>query len=306
MLSRIWSTLLVAAIVPLTLAAAPRASPTDTPCQNGQAAVPGVGSVRLCAGGVVRFPAATTAPPRRARSTPVATGTPATGRCPITSYANESVVSGVSPPTDPPVGADPGGHWVYMICGENENRGVGAFAVAGAWVWTRAATPAADPRQLAQQAADELRPQAPVVDFAPRHHAGGPDATLVGLRTYVWVEQASLESASKRVSAGGAWAQATVTVQSVTVDPGDGTAPVSCPDGGVPYDPNLPLDQQAADCWHVFTRSGSFHMRVSVTWAVTWIGSGNAGGVLPAIAVTGNVAVPVQEVQTVNNGSARG
>jgi len=301
---RIWLVALTAAIMALASVAAPRAARAKPPCPDGGSAVQNVGTIEVCAVGRMRLPAPTTAPPVRARSTSVATGTPAPERCPITSYT--SVVSGVSPPTDPPAGAEPGGHWVYMICGENENPGVGAAAIAGAWVWTRAATPAADPRQLAQQAADELRPQAPVVDFAPRHHAGGPDATLVGLRTYVWVEQASLESASKRVSAGGAWAQATVTVQSVTVDPGDGTAPVPCPDGGIPYDPRLSLDQQAADCWHVFTRSGSFHMRVSVTWAVTWIGSGNAGGVLPAITVTGNVAVPVQEVQTVNNGSARG
>jgi hypothetical protein len=291
----------VAAILPLTSAAAPRATPTYMRCPDGRSVVQSAGAIRLCAGGGVVASAPAAAPPVRTRSTPVATETPVPDRCAVNSYTN--VVSGVTPPTSPPAGADPGGRWVYMICGENDNPAVGAFAVAGAWVWTRAAVPAADPRQLAQQAADELRPRAPVVDYAPRHHTGSPDATLVGLKTYVWLDQASLQTASKRVSAGGAWAQATVIVQSVSIDPGDGTAPVSCPDGGIPYDPHFPLDQQAADCWHMFTRSGSFQLRVSVTWAVTWFGSGGARGTLAPITVTGNVPVPVQEVQTVNGGT---
>ncbi|MCL9792967.1 hypothetical protein [Frankia sp. AgKG'84/4] len=188
-----------------------------------------------------------------------------------------------------------------MICGENTNPGVGAAAVAGAWVWTRTAAPVADPAQLAQQAYNELRPQTPVVDYRPRHHTGEPESTLVGLRTYVWVEQASLQTASKRVTAGGVWAQVTETVQSVTIDPGDGTAPIVCPGGGVPYDPALPLDRQVANCWHVYARPGSFQLRVSVTWTATWTGSGGAGGILAPMTVTGNVAVPVQEIQTVNN-----
>jgi len=168
-----------------------------------------------------------------------------------------------------------------MICGENGNPAVGAAAVAGAWVWTRTAPQvAADPRQLAQQAYDELRLPNPLVDFRPRYHAGQPEATLVGLRTYVWVAQASLRTASKRVTVGGTWAQVTDLVRSVTFDPGDGSAPVVCPDGGVPYDPASPPDQQVASCWHVYTRPGLFSMRVSVTWAATWIGSGDAEGTL--------------------------
>ncbi|TFE25064.1 hypothetical protein E0F15_20625 [Frankia sp. B2] len=97
-------------------------------------------------------------------------------------------------------------------------------------------------------------------------------------------------------------------MRSVSFDPGDGTAPVTCPNGGTPYDPALSYDQQVADCWHVYARPSStspFQLRATVTWTATWTGSGGTGGVLPALTLNGSAAVPVQEVQTVNERPGR-
>ncbi len=298
--------MLLAAVITVGSAAVPRSAQAEIVCPEGQSVVPIPGGSSACVATRSRAPARTPGPTARATAKAPGTRTPDAGTdrdsCAITSAAANDVVSGASPPSAPPAGADPNrGHWLYVICGESNNLAGGAAAVAGAWMWTRTAVPAADPAQLAQQAYDELRPQTPVVDYRPRYHAGEPESTLVGLRTYIWVERASLQTASKRVTAGGVWAQVTETVQSVTIDPGDGTAPIVCPDGGVPYDPALPLDRQVANCWHVYGRPGSFQLRVSVAWTVTWTGSGKTGGPLPAVTVTGNVAVPVQEVQTVND-----
>ncbi|MCL9793859.1 hypothetical protein [Frankia sp. AgKG'84/4] len=95
----------------------------------------------------------------------------------------------------------------------------------------------------------------------------------------------------------------TAEVKSVVFDPGDGSAPVTCANGGTPYDSRLAPEQQEDDCWHVYSHPssrGSFRLRATVTWSATWTGSGETGGVLPELTVTANAAVPVQEVQTVN------
>ncbi|MCL9793857.1 hypothetical protein [Frankia sp. AgKG'84/4] len=304
---QVWSAVLVAAVLAVGLAAAPPPARASTTCSDGQRAVSGPNGFDICVNRrrtVPVTPAASSAPVR-----PTSSGEqgPAEDSCPITSVASADVFSGTEPPSGPPPGAAPTGRWNYLICGENANPGVGAAAVVGAWVWTTAAQQVVtDPRQLAQQAYDELRPPTPLVDFRPRYHAGQPEATLVGLRTYVWVTEASLRTASKRVAIGATWAQVTDMVRSVTFDPGDGSAPVVCPDGGVPYDPAAAPDQQVASCWHVYTRPGSYSMRVSVTWAAVWTGSGGTGGTLPALIVTGNVAVPVEEVQSVNGAVTSG
>jgi hypothetical protein len=165
------------------------------------------------------------------------------------------------------------------------------------------------PAQLAQQAYEQLAPPAPVVDYRPRHHPGGPEATLVGLKTFLWVAPASLQPARRRAAAGVNWAEVTATVTSVAFDPGDGSSPVVCPAGGTPYDPALPYAAQTADCWHTYTRpsaAGPFPLRATVTWAATWTGSGGAGGVLPAVTATTTVPVQVQEMQVVNHAAPGG
>jgi hypothetical protein len=123
------------------------------------------------------------------------------------------------------------------------------------------------------------------------------------LKTFLWVMRDSLQPVGRRASAGANWAQVSATVQSVSFDPGDGSPPVVCPGGGTPYDPALPYEAQAGDCWHVYTRpssGGPFRLRVTVAWSATWAGSGGAGGVLPAVAVGATVPVQVQEMQVVD------
>jgi len=205
---------------------------------------------------------------------------------------------------------------VFATCGASN---AALVAQGGSWVWTgpmgagpaAPAPPLPDPGTLAQQVYEELHPAAPVVDYRPRFHPQGPDATLVGLRTFLWAERGSLQPVSRRASAGPNWAEVTASVQSVSFDPGDGSAPVSCPNGGTPYSPALPYDQQVADCWHVFARpstSGPFQLRATVTWAATWTGfggtGGRTGGVLPPVTATTVLGVTVEELQVVNRGGA--
>lgn len=160
------------------------------------------------------------------------------------------------------------------------------------------------PAELAQQAFDELAPPAPQFDFRPRQHPGGPDATLVGLRTFFWVARELLAPASRRVAAGANWAEVTASVRQVSFDPGDGSPALSCPGGGTPYNPALVYEAQVLDCVHMYSRASpasGFTVTATTTWAATWAGSGGTGGVLPDITVTATAAVPVQEMQVVND-----
>ncbi len=291
-------------------------SPSASPCPNGQAAYTQLGGYRACAFTRTSVPAPTqpraavpTTPRRRPSTSGSGTDGDAATTCADPRTWDTDVFNNTAPPTARPASAKPGaaGRWAYVTCGANNFE---LAAQGGSWIWTgptgTAAVPALPaPETLAQQAYEDLRPPALTVDYRPRYHAGGPETTLVGLRTFLRAEPASLQATSRRAAAGANWAQVT-TVQAVTFDPGDGSAPVVCPNGGTPYNPSLPVDQQVADCWHAYARpsaGGPFQLRAAVTWTATWTGSGGTGGVLPALTVTATVAVPVQEVQTVNNGS---
>ena len=293
--------------------------PADPPltCPDGQTATVISGGYLVCTHtrklapvGPARPPARPVGPTVRPSSKPATGGQADT--CARPRSWDSDVVNGTAMPAYGPNGAPPGprGWWIYVTCGDSNEA---LAAQGGSWVWTDPGEDPVriapeDPRVLAQEAFEQLRPAVPVVDFRPRFHAGRPESTLVGLRTFLWVDRGGLGSTSKRVTAGASWAEVTVSVQSVSFDPGDGSAPVTCPNGGTPYDPALAYDQQVADCWHVYTHLSStspFQLRATVTWAATWTGSGGTGGALPALTLTGNAAVPVQEVQTVNESPAR-
>jgi len=298
----------LALIAGTTLLHAPAASAATIPlCPDGRSAQAEDGKYVACALDYKAAPASARAPLPTPVRRPAGSGSGSGSTCAEPRTWDSDVVNNTAPPATRPATAKPGaaGRWAYVTCGANNAE---LASQGGSWVWTgpagTAAAPAPpDPGVLAQQAYENLKPPALTVDYRPRYHVGGPEATLVGLRTFLWAQPASLQATSARAAAGANWAQVTTTVQSVTFDPGDGSAPVVCPNGGTPYNPSLPSDQQVADCWHVYARpssGGPFQIRATVTWAATWTGSGGTGGVLPALVVTGTTGVPVQEVQTVN------
>ncbi len=270
-------------------------------CPDGESAIAFPGGYAVCARTVTPTPAAgrhngpAPSPGRR----PVTSGRHDDADVPHCTLYRTDPIHGTGPPSGPPGGATAGptGEWMFQTCERPDVGPVGGVH----WLWTgpgAAGQAAVDPGILAQQAFDQLRPSDPVVDFRPRFHPDSPEATLVGLRTFLWVDRGSVRPATRR-------AEVTATVQSVTFDPGDGSAPVVCPNGGTPYNAALRYDRQVADCWHIYARpstAGFYQLRATVTWSATWTGSGGTGGVLPVQTTSATVAVPVQELQTVNSG----
>lgn len=159
---------------------------------------------------------------------------------------------------------------------------------------------------LARSAANSLALPAPQVAHSPSGQG------LVGLPTWFWIDPSRWRVLRQRTSAGPVWAEVTATPQSTTWEPGDGSAVLICPGSGTAYDRAQPEASQTSTCSHTYTRSSAdqpqqgsngsdraFSVRVTVTWQVSWRGSGGSGGVLPVLSRSSSFSLPVAQRQTV-------
>ncbi len=186
----------------------------------------------------------------------------------------------------------PGKSWGLLDC---LGGGIGPLAVL---VSNATGTPAVTPQQLLVTALGEL--QVPYIgpDTAPpRGHDG-----LVGLPEWFWVPAASWHSRSVTVRAGAVWATVTAAPVGLTFEPGGGISPVSCAGPGTAYDRREPAGAQHTDCAYTYLVPSTgqpgdgYQASVTVTWRVSWMGSGGAGGILDrALAVPVDITVPVAQ-----------
>jgi hypothetical protein len=165
-------------------------------------------------------------------------------------------------------------------------------------VSTGPGAPQVTPEQLLIQALKELQvPTLPPATAPPR----GADG-LVGLPEWFWIPAASWHALTVTVTAGPVWATVTATPTGLSVDPGVGFSPVTCPGPGTAYDPAKPAADQRTDCSYLYTQPSDglpgdvYSASVAVVWQVAWTGSGGAGGVL-ASALSVPVDVPVRVAQ---------
>jgi hypothetical protein len=154
------------------------------------------------------------------------------------------------------------------------------------------------PASLAAQALASLTVPAP----APRHNPA-PRA-VVGLATWLWVDPADSRLLRARAELGPVWAEVAVKPVSTVWDPGDGSNAIRCAGPGTPY------PAEATDCSYTYDRSSagepkarsgdpSYTAQVSMTWEVTWRGSGGTSGTRPVITRTSSFPVAVMERQSV-------
>jgi hypothetical protein len=107
---------------------------------------------------------------------------------------------------------------------------------------------------------------------------------------------------SVTVSAGPVWATVTAAPLRLTVQAGAGLSPVTCTGPGAAYDRHKPAAQQHTNCSYTYLQpsaglpGNAYRASVSVTWRVTWTGSGGAGGVLdPRLAVPVGLSIAVAQ-----------
>lgn len=159
--------------------------------------------------------------------------------------------------------------------------------------------PAISPAQLAISAWRRLLIPAPQVATAPPRGSDG----LVGLAEWFWVQNWDVRS--RRVRAGGVWAEVTARPASLTISPGSGQPTVRCVGPGRAYDGQRSASGQHSDCSYTYVRSSArlpgeaYQVTATVTWGGTWVGSGGTGGTLPALSRSSSFTVRVAEGQAV-------
>jgi hypothetical protein len=203
------------------------------------------------------------------------------------------------------------GRYYFRTCNDGSSSLVWIPASAASRPGARAVT--VTPGQLAQRAVDRLPLPAPAVRHSPDRVDGRP-GTVVGVRTWWWVDSASFGAITHTVRAGPVWARVTARPVETYWEPGSAGAPsVRCAGSGTPYDPTRPVAAQRTDCFTVYARSSAdqpqrgpspndrfFTAAVTVTWRVSWVGAGGRSGALPALTRRTTFPIAVAEVQTVN------
>ncbi|MFC8346436.1 hypothetical protein [Streptomyces sp. NPDC057280] len=179
------------------------------------------------------------------------------------------------------------------------------------WVDTGDAPPAeyenaVTPEILAELAYNEIRVPGTKVTLAPA------EATKVNLPTWAWLNGADFKPVSVTASVPVLDLQATATAEPVSlkIEPGTADA-VTYPASGVceinnghigePYAKGKAGETPA--CGVKYLRSsgdGTYPLRATVTWKITWTGTDGAGGDLPDGNFGATQDVVVQEIQAVN------
>ncbi|MEU9408406.1 hypothetical protein AB0E08_22315 [Streptomyces sp. NPDC048281] len=209
--------------------------------------------------------------------------------------------------------ADKGSWWVAV---QDPNR----LDESGAWdcdenpFWvengqTPAVKNAVTPEILAELAYNRAQVPVTKVSLAP------DAATKVNLPTWAWLDKAEFKeiSVTASLSAGGVNIQATTTAKPVslklvpgTVDaetyPASGVCAIN-DDGSIGEQYAKGKADEAPSCGIKYLRSsggGSFKLQASITWQITWTGTGGLDGHLPDGTFGNDQDVTVQEIQTVN------
>jgi hypothetical protein len=187
-----------------------------------------------------------------------------------------------------------GQHWALMDCiGSATGTGPQAVLISNA-----TGAPRVTPQQLLVQALRELIvPHLQPATAPPR----GTDG-LVGLPEWFWVPAGEWHARSVTVTAGPVWATAVATPTGLAVKPGAGLSPVSCAGPGTAYNSRRPSTQQHTGCSYTYQRPSAgqpdnvYHASLTVTWRVSWTGSGGSGGVLDAaLGVPVGFTIPVAQ-----------
>ncbi|MQA01726.1 MAG: hypothetical protein GEV07_02995 [Streptosporangiales bacterium] len=113
--------------------------------------------------------------------------------------------------------------------------------------------------------------------------------------TWFWLDESQHRARSVTARADDVWAKATASAFRLRVDPGDGSAPVTCAAPGVAYAKDA--DEQDA-CRHAYKRKGTYTVRVTVSWGADWAGSDGDGGTLPTMTRSTTFQVRVVEARS--------
>ncbi|MFD3586458.1 hypothetical protein [Streptomyces sp. NPDC058683] len=162
------------------------------------------------------------------------------------------------------------------------------------------------PEILAKLAYNEIRVPTKDVSLAPAN------TTKVNLPTWAWLDGATFKpvSVTARIDALGMWATTTARPVALKIDPGTSDA-VTYPASGVCEIDNGTVGEKYSTgdadrtppCGVKYLHSsgdGSYQLKATVTWQISWTGSDGGGDKLPDGTFGRSQDVVVQEIQSVN------
>ncbi|MET9546675.1 hypothetical protein ABZY36_15375 [Streptomyces sp. NPDC006627] len=163
------------------------------------------------------------------------------------------------------------------------------------------------PKVLASYAYDQIKVPDTEVELKPE------GKSTVNLPTWVWLDKGRFEPVKVRAELPGTgiWAETTAKPVGLHLEPGTSDAETfpadgDCPadeDGGIgtPYTKGSAKEDPPCGIKYLRATGGqSYEMKASITWEITWEGTGGAGGRLPNGTFEGTQDVTVQEIQSIN------
>jgi hypothetical protein len=182
------------------------------------------------------------------------------------------------------------GHYYWIECFDAD--GGSLFA---RYFEYRAGTPPVSPFRLALAASATLALGHP----EPRTNPDRSVAQLVGIDTWLWIDEGSWEPLTATATIPGLSATVTATPVRTTWDMGDGAPPVVCDGPGTPYDTSRPEAGQRTDCSHLYQVRGSYTATATITWRTTWSATNGESGTLASAGRSTRFPMAVAERQAV-------
>lgn len=166
------------------------------------------------------------------------------------------------------------------------------------------AQPPANPAGLAVQAMSQLRVPKTAAEIRPMMTFGdGTTGGLTGLPLWLWVDGSSWEEPLiARVQAGSVWAEAKAIPVSQRWDFGDGNG-IICEGPGTPYEQGMDALEGSPDCGYTYRRTSkdepdsAYTVTSTITWRVTWVGSGNTAGELEPLRISDAITYTVRQAR---------
>ena len=201
--------------------------------------------------------------------------------------------------------------WTAVVNPDYQGRiDEGCFSNPGFWTDTNQLPTEPDalsPHILSALAYAQLRVPGTSVSLSPS------GKQTVNLTTWAWLDKTAVKpiSVTASVPALGIWATTTATPVALHIDPGTPDATVYPASGDCPInlDGTIGTPYTSADgnntppCGltylHATTGSSPYPFKATLTWKISWTGSGGTGGNLPNGTFGAITPVTVQEIQTV-------
>lgn len=177
---------------------------------------------------------------------------------------------------------------------------------SGGYVWLpRPPAPLPpSPAQLAQRAAASFKFANPSGHRSPSEKLryDGYSFSYVNQWLFYWTDPGTWTTKQATARTAGTWATVTAKPVSLTFDPGDGRSSVSCAGPGRAWtnaDGNNRPSGGACGYQYERVTSSPIASTQTITWRITWRGSGGTSGTLPDRSTSTSGQLQVLQIQTV-------